>query len=88
MFNVKVYQIYTFLNRYDDFGLTFWWGPGHAAITDQEVRDLEGETVTAGEGGGDLNISRECELSSERKKDFGDLGRKKNERNMESNLHV
>ena len=38
-------------NSSDDFGLTFWWGPGHAVITDQEARDL-GESVTVGQGGG------------------------------------
>ena len=54
-------------NSIDDFGLTFWWGPGHAVITDQEARDL-GESVTVGQGGG-MEMGR----------DLGDIGWKKEE---------
>ena len=55
-------------NSSDDFGLTFWWGPGHAVITDQEARDLGGESVTVGQGGG-IEMGR----------NLGDMGWKKEE---------
>ena len=57
-------------NSSDDFGLTFWWGPGHAVITDQEARDLE-ESVTVGQGGG-MEMGRD--LGDSRKKEEAVFG--------------
>ena len=57
-------------NSSDDFGLTFWWGPGHAVITDQEARDL-GESVTVGQGGG---MEMERDLGDSRKKEEAVFG--------------
>ena len=58
-------------NSSDDFGLTFWWGPGHAVITDQEARDL-GESVTVGQGGG-IEMGR-GDLGDSRKKEEAVFG--------------
>ena len=58
-------------NSSDDFGLTFWWGPGHAVITDQEARDLGGESVTVGQGGG---MEMERDLGDSRKKEEAVFG--------------
>ena len=58
-------------NSSDDFGLTFWWGPGHAVITDQEARDLGEETVTVGQGGG-IEMGRD--LGDSRKKEEAVFG--------------